>query len=64
MRLSFEAYSKLMENVYQALFPVFHGPVIARVRPRRWTLTKRVVPSGEKVAPANSLPPDEFRANL
>ena len=32
-----------------------HGPVIAIVIPGVWILTKSVVPSGEKQAPANSL---------
>ena len=41
-----------------------HGPVIAKVMPGLWMLTKSVLPSGEKQAPANSLVLVALRAIL
>ena len=40
------------------------SPVIASVNPGDWMFTKKVLPSGEKVAPANSESFSEFLANL
>ena len=39
------------------------GPVMASVHPSTCKLTKKVEPSGEKQAPANSPEPFRFRAN-
>ncbi len=36
-------------------YTVFHGPVIANVLEGEYTLTKSVLPQGEKQAPANSV---------
>ena len=40
-----------------------HGPVMANVHPWACMLTKKVLPSGEKHAPANSPPPGGLCAN-
>ena len=40
------------------------GPVIASVNPGDWMFTKKVLPSGENVAPANSERFIAFFANL
>jgi len=60
--MSDQIFEMISKTSIQAL--LCQGPVIASVNPGDWMFTKKVLPSGENVAPANSERFIAFFANL